>query len=113
MPTYRGRTEDAESPILGADFWQKGVKIVGEVLRSFLTANGTCYELHLGSPVLIDGESWDRVSVGAMAGFRMALAAARLNELRPSDKLYLECTGKTETKKGNPRVNFSLEVSRG
>jgi hypothetical protein len=42
----------------------------------------------------------------------MALAAAGLADLQAGDKVLIECTGKTETQKGNPMVNFYVEVER-
>ena len=113
METYRGKTTDAQSPIVGAEFWNKGVTLSGKVLRSFKTTNGLCYELRLFKPVVVNGETEPRVSVGAMAGFQMALSAAGLSELRRDDVVTLECVGKTETTKGNPRVDFEIEVKRG
>jgi len=113
MATYKGKTEDAASPILGASWWEKGKRIMGRVVRSFRTANGTCYELKLGSPVVVgDFGLIDRVSVGALKGFGMALAAAGLDGLRRGDSVLLECTGSTATEKGNPMVNFVVEVDR-
>ncbi len=112
--TFKGRTEDAEAPFLGAEFWDKGKKVFGVVEREFDSVNGKCYVLTPLNPIVLDGEEWDRVSVGNMAGFRMALQAGHLKELRVGDKVVLECTGKTPPKKeGNsPRVNFAIEVTR-
>lgn len=111
---YRGRTEDAAAPFLGAEFWAEGKSAVGVIMRSFDTQNGVCFVLNLVAPVMLDGEEIDRVSVGNMAGFKMALQAAGLQGLRIGDKLAIECTGKTPSKKeGNsPRVDFTVEVTR-
>lgn len=109
---YKGRTEDAASPILGAQWWTKGKQITGKVLRSFKTENGECYSLHLGQAVKVGEEETQQVSVGALKGFQMALAAAGLSGLREGDVVLLECTGSTGTDKGNPMVNFYVEVQR-
>ena len=110
---YKGKTEDANSPILGAGWWKKGKKIVGKVLRSFKTENGECYSIDLAEAVLVpDLGQLKLVSVGALKGFQMALAAAGLSGLKEGDGLFLECTGETGTDKGNPMVNFYVEVHR-
>jgi len=112
MAIHKGRTEDAEAPILGACWWVAGKKIVGRVVRSFETRNGECYQLQLPEKVAFLGEQVDRVSVGALKGFQMALAAAGLADLQVDDTVLIECTGKTETQKGNAMVNFYVEVNR-
>jgi hypothetical protein len=111
--TYKGRTEDAEAPFLGADFWSVGKSVSGVVLRSFESVNGRCYVLGLVTPVEMAGEEVDEVSIGNMAGFRMAMQAAHLTDLRVKDKVFLSCYGKTPPKKeGNsPRVDFDIEVT--
>lgn len=111
--TFKGKSEDAGSPILGAEFWKSGVSIAGVVFRSFQTAHGECYELKLVNPVMLDGVETREVSIGALAGFKMALAAAGLERLFKGDALHITATGETETTKGNPRVNFEIEVIRG
>jgi hypothetical protein len=111
---FKGRTEDAEAPFLSADWWKPGSKIVGTVDRSFMAGEQKCYGLSLLVPVAIDGEETTQVSLGSMAGLRMALQAARLVEFQPRDRVVLVCTGKTPSKKeGNsPRVDFEVEVTR-
>jgi len=42
----------------------------------------------------------------------MALNAAGLEELQERDAVIIECTGVTETNKGNPRVDFNVAVNR-
>jgi hypothetical protein len=42
----------------------------------------------------------------------MALQAAGLDSLQVEDAIYVECTGKTSTNKGSPRVDFEIEVTR-
>lgn len=112
MATFRGKTEDAGSPILGAAWWDKGKKIAGRVARWFKTQNGVCYEIKLLTPVEVNGEKEETVSVGALKGFQMSLDAAGVSSLKVGDGLVLECTGKLKTDKGNPMVQFSVEVER-
>lgn len=113
MATYKGKTEDGLGKMLGAGWWEKGKKILGKVLGSFETENGTCYQIMLAEPVEFAGQKDVKlVAVGALKGFHAALSAAGLGSLLEGDKLLLECTGKSETTKGNPMVNFSLEVVR-
>lgn len=111
----KGRTEDAEARFLDASFWKKGVRIVGFVDRSFQTVNGECYVLVLQDPAEIDGESEEKVSIGAMKGFQMALQAANYPKLHKGDLLVAECTGLTTPKKEghSPRVNFAIEITPG
>lgn len=109
---FKGRTEDADSPFLAADFWKPGRKVAGKVVRTFETENGVCYVLALVEPVTIGGEEFEEVSVGNLTGFRMALQAAGLERLRTGDLIHLECTGLKPTTKGSPRANFAIEVNR-
>ncbi len=112
--TFKGRTEDAEAPFIGAEFWAKGKRLTGVVERVFAVGEQQCYVLKLVTPVELDGEPLDRVSVGNSAGLRMALQAGHLAELLKGDKVSLECSGKTPSKKeGNsPRTDFAIEVTR-
>ena len=110
--TFKGRTEDADSVFLGADFWKVGVKIAGKVTRTFVSENGPCYVLQLVNPVQLDSEPVDEVSIGNLTGFRMALQAAGLDKLQVGDAVHLECTGLKSTTKGSPRANFEIEVTR-
>ncbi|HLZ50830.1 MAG TPA: hypothetical protein VKP61_08775 [Candidatus Acidoferrum sp.] len=73
-----------------------------------------CYVLDLEKPVEIDGAEWDRVSLGNLAGFVMALSAAKIERLRVRDVLELECEDvKAPTKEGySPRPNFNLKLTR-
>jgi hypothetical protein len=112
MSTFRGRTEDADSVFLDAKFWKTGVHISGKVIRTFESENGPCYVLDLLDPVEVAGENVDRVSVGNLTGFRMALQAAGLQSLKIGDTVHLECTGLKQTTKGSPRPNFEIEVTR-
>jgi len=113
MAIYKGKTTDATSPILGASFWQKkGTKIEGKVVRNFPTANGLCSEIELTKPVDVNGHSEKRVSIGALKGFGMALAAMGIDTLLPGDKVIIESAGQTKTDKGNPRQDFNVLVDR-
>lgn len=111
---FKGRTEDAAAPFLGADFWKPGVKVLGKVVRCFDSENGPCAVIRLVKPIQIgEGEEeFQEVSIGNLKGFVMALQAAGLNALRVDDTLYAECTGFSETTKGHNRANFEIEVER-
>lgn len=110
--TFRGRTEDADSPFLGAEFWRPGTEISGTVSRSFESENGPCYVLDLVKPVQLDGEPVEQISIGNLTGFRMSLQAAGLDRLQVRDQLFLRCTSLKSTTKGSPRPNFDIEVHR-
>ncbi len=112
MPQFTGKTQDATSPILGAELWKKGMRVEGTVARSFETKNGICYEILLNKPMMVNGENQKSVSVGSLKGFEMALSAAGVESLEKSDKVIIECTGTTKTNKGNPRVDFKVGISR-
>ena len=115
MTTYKGKTEDAKSPILGAEFWREGIKIAGKVMWAYPTVNGICYALKLFKPVDLNGEPVDQVSIGGLRGFHMALQAAGLTKLNPGHQVYIECTGTSESKKKghSPMINFEIEVQEG
>lgn len=110
--TFRGRTEDAAAPFLDAKFWTPGVGVAGRVIRRFDSENGPCAVLALVDPVKLDGKLEETASIGNLTGFRMALQAAGLESLQVGDQLHVECTGKTSTEKGSPRVDFEVEVTR-
>jgi hypothetical protein len=111
---FKGRTEDAEAPMLGAKFWKKDTVVVGVIERSFESEFGTCFVLRAVKPIEVDGEETDRFCVGGMAGFKMALQAAGLTGLRVNDRMWIKCTGMTPSTKPDqsPRVNFEVEVTR-
>lgn len=120
--TFTGRTEDVEAPFLGAGFWEQGKSVSGKVIKSFQAkANDgqslPCFVLELDDSVEVDGEEQERVSIGNMAGLKMALQACKpaLTGLRIGDTIRLECTGVKPAKKEgfSPRVNFQIEVVRG
>lgn len=116
--TFQGRTEDATAPFLNAEFWKKGTKLQGVVSRTFQIQNGTklqnCITLQLQNPVTVDGKKEELVSIGDMAGLRMALQAAGCDELQRNDAVLLECTGRTpsEDKTKSDRVDFAITISR-
>lgn len=109
---FTGRSEDAEAPFLGAEFWRIGKKISGRVDRVFDSKNGACYVLKPVDGAAIDGDEVDSVSVGNLTGFRMALQAAGCEKLLPGDMLSMECTSISKTDKGNDRPNFAVEIVR-
>ena len=61
---FRGKSEDADSVFLGADFWKPGVKIAGKVIRTFDSENAPSYVVELVSPTKVDGELMDRSVYG-------------------------------------------------
>jgi hypothetical protein len=109
---FRGKTEDADSVFLSADFWKPGNHVAGKVVRTFESENGPCYVLQLIESVKIDGEPVEEVSIGNLTGFRMALQAAGVDRLQTGDMIHLECTSLKSTTKGSPRANFQIEVNR-
>lgn len=119
VQTFQGKTEDAEAPFLTAGFWREGTAIRGEVIKLFTThqekGDSQCYTVQLDDPVELDGEEYERVSIGSSGGLLMALSAAKVNKLLLRDKIELECTGMKKAKKEgySDRVNFSLKVIRG
>ena len=110
--TFKGKTQDAAAPFVGAEFWQQGVKLIGKVLRVFDSANGPCSVIRLAEPVKLNGESCEEVSIGNLKGFVMALQAAGLDRLQAGDVVLIECTGLSPTTKGHERTDFSVEVDR-
>ena len=109
---FRGRSEGATAPFLDAKFWTPGVSVAGKVIRTFDSENGRCYVLDLRDAVNINDTPTEQVSIGNLTGFRMALQAAGLDSLQVEDAICIECTGKTSTNKGSPRVDFAIEVTR-
>lgn len=111
---FQGKTEDAEAPFLDGGFWFPDVKVVATVERSWMSANGECYVLSLSSPVKINKVEEQRVSIGNLTGFRMAMDAAGLKKLLVGDFIEVECTSvNSPTKPGqSPRPNFRIKVTR-
>lgn len=114
MATFTGKSMDASSVILGGDFWKKGAKIQGTVVGSFVTQNGTCYNVRLTQSLKIKGKDESIVAVGALKGFQMALQAAGVPDakLLSGDKIILECTGETKTEHASARIDFKIAVDR-
>jgi hypothetical protein len=111
---FQGSTEDAGGGFLGSDFWKKGVRIEGVVTGTFETSTGLAWSIRLNKEVSVDGEKTDRVSIGGLKGFAMALRAAGVpdGELLTGDGIIAECTGTTPTGKGNDQINFKILVDR-
>lgn len=113
---FQGRTEDAESPFLGAEFWEQGKTVRGVVSKVYTLKNnpGTCYQLDLEDSVVINGEETDKASIGNLSGWTMALQQAGGITLRLKDIVEIECTGfKVAKKEGfSPRINFSVKITR-
>jgi hypothetical protein len=107
-----GRTEDVANNFLGSEFWRPGVHIRGNVVRQFESANGPCYALELDSPVELNGVKTSEAALGNLTGLRMALQAAGVEDLQVGDRIYLECTELQPTSKGNPRIDFKIEIER-
>lgn len=110
--TFTGKSTDAQAPFLKQAYFKKGTKIEGIVLRTFENENGLSYVIHSREPLMVNGKKEQQVAIGAMAGLRMALNAAGLDELQADDRIILECTGLTPTDKGNPRTDFKIAVQR-
>jgi hypothetical protein len=66
----------------------------------------------LKTPVSVNGEKTDRVSIGGLKGLSMALRAAGANEFRVGDIFTIVCVGFTHTSKGNDQIDFDVAVSR-
>lgn len=109
---FTGKTEDADAPFLGAEYWQEGKTVSGKVAHIFQSNNGPCYVLSPVDGAQIDGDTLESCTIGNLTGFNMALRAAGLDKLLVGDMVSLECTGLHQTGKGNARPNFQVEVIR-
>jgi hypothetical protein len=107
-----GRTGDVANNFLGSEFWRPGVSIDATVMRKFESVNGLCYALETNGPVDLNGESTREVALGNLTGLRMALQSAGVEDLEVEDKIALECTGLQPTSKGNPRIDFKIQIDR-
>ena len=107
-----GRTGDVANNFLGSEFWQPGVSINATVMRKFESANGQCYALELDEPADVNGSETQEVALGNLTGLRMAIQAAGAEDLEVGDKIALECTGLQPTSKGNPRIDFKIQIER-
>lgn len=115
---FQGRTLDADAPFVGGDFWEVGKVIRGEVAKikpSMMAGKNTLiYVIELDAPVEIDGEEWDRVSLGNLTGFQLVLQDAGIDRLFLKDQIEMECESIKKPKKEgySPRPNFILKVTR-
>jgi hypothetical protein len=107
-----GRSGDVANNFLGSEFWEPGVRISGKVQRKFESANGQCYALMLDEPAEVNGADTQEVALGNLTGLRMAIQAAGVADLEVGDHIELECTGLQPTGKGNPRIDFTLQIER-
>ncbi len=126
---FTGKTTDADAPFLGAEFWTDGKSVTGivskifdtEVERKGVLVRAKALQLLLYEPVDVDGEEWDRVSVGNLAGIKMAIDVAKDESGKPlgggiilKDIVTLTCEGRKKAKKADysDRLNFILEIER-
>jgi len=107
-----GSSQEVANNFLKSDFWEPGVQITGTVRRKFQSANGQCYAVELDNPVNLNGEETRDVALGNLTGLRMAVQAAGAEDLNVGDKFALECTDLQPTGKGNPRIDFKIEIDR-
>ena len=115
---FEGRTLDVDAPFLSGAFWEVGKKIRGEVIHIkdtiFDGKSSLAYVLELDEPVEVDGDDWERVSIGGLAGFKMALQACGVPRLFLKDQIEMECESIKLSKKENysPRPNFRVLITR-
>ena len=107
-----GRSGDVANNFLGSEFWRPAVAINATVVRKFESINGLCYALETDEPVDLHGDSTREVALGNPTGLRMALQSAGVEDLEVGDKIALECTGLQPTFKGNPRIDFKIQIDR-
>jgi len=119
------------TPILGAPFWQVGIKVSGIYVRSFETGVGTCHEFMAAVPikVLVDGEgkiapkgakgavekTVTRFAMGALTGFEIAVQRLEgFDAWRYGDQMVLECINiqAAQVAGQSPMPMFKLDVSR-
>lgn len=105
-----GQTSDVVNKFLGSEFWEPGASITGVVRRKFQSANGQYYAIELDQPVHINGESTSEVALGNLIGLHMAIQDAGAEDLDVSDRINLECTELQPTNKGNPRIDFKIQI---
>jgi hypothetical protein len=112
---------EEKCPILTAEFWQKGIFIEGKVIRPFHTANGMCYEIHTDETQEIDGEvcfpkepgkiKTNRVAIGSLKGFQMALAQGGFDPLIAGDLVRITSVGTVPTENDSPMVLFEVDLT--
>lgn len=123
MAVFQGKTEDGQCPILKQVYWSKGVSLKGKMVRKFPTTNGECYEFRLPQTMEFRGDEvfpkqeersfkTEKIGIGEMAGFKMALAAAGLDDIIPGDIVELVCTGEQDTGRQNKMTTFKVRVER-
>ncbi len=115
MKEFDGRTTDVEAPFLSGEWWKEGVKIVGVVSKVRSTEEfGRTYTLDLREPVIVEGAEEEKVCMGNLTGFRMALEAMGLPNLILKDVVTVECVGfKPAKQEGySARPNFHVHVVR-
>src|SRR5216684_6203026 len=97
---FDGRTTDVEAPFLSGEWWKEGAKITGVVSKVRTTEEyGSTYTLDLREPVVIEGSEEERVCLGNLTGFGMALEAMGLRNLILKDVVTVECVGFKPAKK--------------
>lgn len=129
MREFVGRTADAEAPFLSGGWWTQGQIVRGKVVRVWQDKeNRTNYTLDVAcelkvtekgkeislpnTTVEIEGEEQDRVSIGNLAGIKMAMQSARLERFPVNTILELECEDIQPPKKEghSPRPNFRMHI---
>ena len=92
-----------------------GKAISGTIKRIFPIEGRNNYVLDLDSPVELNGEKQEQITIGESKGFAMALQAAGVSALKEGDLLKVVCTGETPPKKEghSPMLNFALSITRG
>ena len=134
-----GRTEDAGSIILGAEFWKQGTELKATFLRSFVTKldrgeTGECFQFLLQEPSTLDvpvddngkffadGKKMlnvDKFAIGALKGFMMALQSLQestpwFSTFQRGDLVTITCTGVQEPSQHgySPMPEFEVKVDR-
>jgi|SRR5260370_1198047 len=121
------------SAILSSPFWKPETEIGGFYLGTFETANGVCYKFKCAIPshltINVDDNNRlvpegtegsksrdiDQFSIGALAGFGMALDDMKANGWKGfqlHDKVWIKCTEQQEaTQQGySPMLMFEVTV---
>jgi hypothetical protein len=119
------RAQVSDAPFLSASFWEKGTKLVCEVLSVHKSSNGPYVAVELTSPPSVqvyDAEGnlneHTVVRIGNLAGISLARRAAlreqKNKNFAAGDLLELVCTGITPaTKQGySDSPNFEIGIDR-
>jgi hypothetical protein len=130
MAVFRGNTAGGQemakaqhatdAPFLSAGFWKHEKKIAFVVLSTHKSANGPYIGVQLVNPqtVTIDAKEHSLVRIGNLAGIALArlqaLAQAKNKHFAVGDKVWLKCTGITQSDKvgHSPSPNFEIEIDR-